>query len=87
MQPREEPVAEPVLEVEAQFYESKREKYGRDYPGQYVLIYGAELIAVCKTKREAIDEGVKRYRAGPFLVRKAGMKEIVLTTFTLGMGR
>ena len=85
MHPTEIEHQDTVLEVESQFYESKREEFVEKYPDRFVLIYGAELIGDFETMSEAIDEGVRQFGAGPFLVRKSGDDELVLTTFTLMM--
>ena len=85
MQPTEVERLEPILEVESQFYEAMREEFVEKYPDRFVLIYGAELIGDFGTMSEAIDMGVRQFQAGPFLVRKSGDDELVLTTFTLMM--
>ena len=85
MQPTENEGLELILEVESQFYESKREEYVEEFPDRFLLIYGAELIGDYETFSDATDEGVRRFGPGPFLVRKSGEDELVLTTFTLMM--
>ena len=85
MQPTEIEGKEPILEVESRFYESNREEYVEEFPDQFVLIYGEGFYGAFDTMSEAIDEGVRRFGAGPFLVRKSGDDELVLSTFTLMM--
>ena len=76
---------EPILEVESQFYETMRDEFVAKYPDRFLLIYGAELIGDFETFSDATDEGVRQFGTGPFLVRKSGDEELVLTTFTLMM--
>ena len=85
MKPVETETQEPVLEVESRFYESMREEYVEEYPDKFVLIYGEGFFGAFDTMSEAIDEGVRQFGAGPFLVRKSGDDELVLSTFTLMM--
>ena len=87
MQPAGIENQETLLEVESRYYESKREEYVEKYPDKYVLIYGEGFFGAFNTMSEAIDEGVRKFGAGPFLVRKSGDDELVLSTFTLMMAR
>lgn len=61
----------PLLAVELEFYEEHFDDFATQFPGQYVLICGEELIGVFESRREAIDEG---YRLGvrKMLVRECG---------------
>ena len=85
MQPAEAETQEPILEVESRYFELKRDEYAKEYPDRFLLIRGEELIGHYATFSDATDEGVKQFGRGPFLVRKSGEDEPVLTTFTLMM--
>lgn len=85
MQPAETETQEPILEVESRYFELKRDEYAKEYPDKFLLIHGKELIGAYETFSDATDEGVQRFGRGPFLVRKSGEDELVLTTFTLMM--
>ena len=61
-----------ILAEETEFLDANMAKFAAAYPGKALLVKGNELIGAFDTESEAVDEGVKRYGKGPFLVRKAG---------------
>ena len=76
-----------LLEVESAFYESAREELLLKYPNRVLLIHGDSVQGDYETVAEAISEGVRKFGSDPFLVRRAGEDEPVLSApaLTLGM--
>lgn len=79
-------ISGPILVEETEFLEKNRDKFVREYPNQYLLIKGRELIGIFDTQTEAVDEGIRLFCAGPFLVRKAGESAPVLSNPALALG-
>ena len=65
-----------LLKIETQYFESMREKHAELYPNEFLLIYGEELHGHFKTMEEAVNNGIRQFGAGPFLVRQAGTDEL-----------
>jgi len=59
-----------ALQEELAFFREKKQELLRQHAGQYALIKGRTLIGIYSTKAEAYTEGVKRFLAGPFLMKK-----------------
>lgn len=59
---------------EVAFYEEHFEEFKTKYVGRYLLIYKQELIGDFDSFDDAVEEGIRRYKSGPFLVRQAGEK-------------
>lgn len=72
-----------VLEVESRFYEDHRAEFVEKYPDEFLLIHGQCLIDHFETMDEALDEGVRLFGAGPFMVRKSGEDEPRFATHLL----
>ncbi len=74
------------LATELAYYEEHREEFLQHHPGRYLLIRGASLIGGFDTWEGAIEEGVRRFCAGPFLVRCAGEDAPALSAPALTTG-
>ena len=75
-----------MLDTEIAYYDEHAEELLLTYPNRYVLIYGDELIGTFESRSDAVGEGVRRYGRGPFLVRRTGDKQLVLTAPALSLG-
>lgn len=62
--------AKQLLETEVTFFRSELQDFQRRYPGRYLLIHGRKLYGDYGTFEEAVNEGARRFKAGPFLVRQ-----------------
>ena len=65
-------MSETILGEETEFLDDNMAKFVDAYPDKVLLVKGNELIGAFDTESEAVNEGVKRFGKGPFLVRKAG---------------
>ena len=75
-----------ILSEETGFFEQNRDKFVREHPNQYLLIKGRRLIGSFDTQTEAVNEGIRLFCAGPFLVRKAGEDPPVVSNPALSIG-
>lgn len=76
-----------LLDKEVRFFEANLEDYQRRYPGRYVLIHGRKLHGDYGTFEEAVNEGTRRFQAGPFLVRQTSHpNELAQTVHVLKHG-
>ena len=75
-----------MLDTEIAYYDEHAEELLLTYPNRYVLIYGDKLIGTFESRSDAVGEGVRRYGRGPFLVRRTGDKQLVLTAPALSLG-
>ena len=75
-----------ILAEETEFFEQNRDKFVEEHPNQHLLIKGRELVGSFDTQTDAVDEGIRRFCAGPFLVRKAGEDAPVLSNPALSLG-
>ena len=78
--------AEGLLKAEIAYYDEYAEELLLKHPNRFVLIHGNQLIGDFESRSEAVGEGVRRYGRGPFLVRRTGDKQIVLTAPALSLG-
>ena len=78
--------AEGLLKAEIAYYDEHLEELLLKYPNRFVLIHDAQLIGNFESRAEAVGEGVRRYGRGPFLIRRTGDKQIVLTAPALSLG-
>lgn len=76
----------PILVEETEFLDQNQDKFVREYPNRYLLIKRRELVGSFDTQTEAVDEGIRLFCAGPFLVRKAGENAPVLSNPALALG-
>ena len=72
-----------VLEVESRFYEDHRAEFVEKHPDRFLLIHGECLIDHFETMDEALDEGVRLFGSGPFMVRQSGADEPQFATHLL----
>lgn len=75
-----------LLATELAFFEETREEFALRYAGRYLLVHGDSLVGHFDTLEAAIDEGVRRFGAGPFLARGAGQDAPVLSAPALTQG-
>ena len=61
-----------LLVEETEFYDENRERFIHEHTNRHLLIKGRELIGSYPTADQAVGEGVRRFGAGPFLVRLSG---------------
>lgn len=78
--------AQGFLKAEIAYYDEHAKELLLTYPNRFVLIHGDELIGTFESHAEAVGEGVRRYGRGPFLVRRTGEKQRVLTAPALSLG-
>lgn len=77
---------EHLLAEETSFYEENRDDFLMKYPNRHLLIKGREIIGSYETYSQAVEEGVKRFGQGPFLVRLAGADEPQAGSPALALG-
>ena len=75
-----------LLAVETAYYDEHARELLLAYPNRFLLIHGDELIGTYESHAEAVADGVRRYGRGPFLVRRTGDEELVLTAPALTLG-
>lgn len=75
-----------LLATERAFFEEHREEFVQRYAGRYLLIHGDALVGHFDTLEAAIDDGVRRFGAGPFLARGAGQDAPALCAPSLTLG-
>ena len=78
--------AQGLLKAEIAYYDEHAKELLLKYPNRFVLIHGDQLIGDFESRSEAVGEGVRRYGRGPFLVRRTGDKQMVLTAPALSLG-
>jgi hypothetical protein len=59
-----------TLRPELGVYDANRETLLRDHPGEWVVIYGDELLGTYPTEEAAVDAGYGRYGLVSFLCRQ-----------------
>jgi len=77
---------ERLLVRELEFYDRNRDRFLREHDGRYLLIEGSRLIGSFETEDQAVGEGVRRFGAGPFLVRQAGANTPDASVPSLSLG-
>ena len=58
------------LNSDYEFYRSHKKEFLQKYQGKYLLIYNKELIADYKTQVEAMENALKKYEVGTFLIQQ-----------------
>jgi len=67
------------LETEIATYEANKARLERDFPGQWIVIKGTEIVGHYGTVNDAAEEGLRRFRGESFLLRQIGASsEVVL---------
>jgi hypothetical protein len=59
-----------MLEKEFALFEAKKEEFIQNHKDQYVLIVGDDVIGFFDSEDKAIQEALKSYDPGKFLVQK-----------------
>lgn len=75
-----------LLTVESAFYEQNRDELLMKYPNRVLLIHGENVEGDFETMDAAITEGVRKFGSEPFLVRRSGENEPVLSAPALTLG-
>ncbi len=75
-----------LLVEETEFYDQNRERFIHEHTNRHLLIKGRALIGSYPTADQAVGEGVRRFGAGPFLVRLAGEDTPVASIPALALG-
>lgn len=75
-----------LLKTEIAYYDQHYEELLLGHPNRFVLIHGGNLVGVFDKHSNAVADGVRRYGRSPFLVRRTGDKQIVLTAPALSLG-
>ena len=70
---------ENLLKTESDFYEREQHNLLVKYPNRVLLIHGDHVEGDFDSEEAAITEGVRKFGIGPFLVRRAGEEEPVLS--------
>ena len=70
---------ENLLKTETDFYEREQHNLLMKYPNRVLLIHGDHVEGDFASEDAAISEGVRKFGIGPFLVRRAGEEEPVLS--------
>ena len=75
-----------LLKVESDFYERMRSDLLMEYPNRFLLIHGENVEGDFATEDAAIVEGILKFGTEPFLIRKPGEDEPVLSAPALTLG-
>ena len=80
-------MSETLLELETAFFDRERKRLLKSHKGQFLLIYGEELVGSFPDRDSAVTEGVTKFGEGPFLVRRPDEDEPVFhaPAYSLGM--
>ena len=78
--------AQGLLKAEIAYYDEHAKELLLKYPNRFVLIHDDQLIGDFESRAEAVAEGVRLYGRSPFLIRRTGDKQIVLTAPALSLG-
>lgn len=81
-----ESVPQDLLQKESAFFESNKKRLLLEYPNRVLLIYGEKVEGNFPTVADAIAEGVRKFGSGPFLVRRSGEDEPVVSIPALSLG-
>ena len=77
---------ENLLKVESAYYERMRKDLLMKYPNRVLLIHGESVEGDFANVDDAITEGIRRFGLEPFLVRRSGEDEPVLSAPALTLG-
>ncbi len=75
-----------LLQRESAFFERNRDELLLKYPNRVLLIHGEKVEGNFPTESDAITEGVRKFGSGPFLVRRLGEDEPVVSIPALSLG-
>lgn len=68
-----------LLQKETSFYEKNRDQLILKYPNRTLLIHDENVEGDFETFDMAVAEGVRRFGVEPFLVKKPGEPDLVLS--------
>lgn len=71
------------LDNEIAAYDTMRAHLENHHMGQWVLIFGGELVGVFPSFDEAAGDAVTRYGRGPYLIRQVGAPPITIPASVL----
>ena len=80
------PVPQDLLHRESAFLESNKKQLLLKCPNLVLLIHGEKVEGNFPTVADAITEGVRKFGSGPFLVRRSGEDEPVVSIPALSLG-
>lgn len=66
------------LQKDIDAYEKSKQKLESESMGKWVLFHNAEFISVFETFESAAQEAVKKFGAGPYLIRQVGAPSVTL---------
>jgi len=66
------------IDVEIAAYEAMRGDLEKKHMGKWILIHDRNLVAVYDSFEQAANEAVKRFGAGPYLIRQVGSPPVAL---------
>ena len=75
-----------LLAKEIEFYNRSKKQFVHNYVNRYLLIKGDKLIGNFQSHDLAVREGVRRFGAGPFLVRLSGEDTPMASNPVLSLG-
>lgn len=64
-----------ALEKEFNYYKNNQKTLVKKYEGKYIVIKNENVVGVYGTQEEAIQESIKSYKLGTFLVQYIGDNE------------
>lgn len=67
------------LAKDIEAYEGMREKLEAEHVGKWVLIQSQKLIGLYLSFEAAAEDAVRRFGAGPYLIRQIGTPPITLS--------
>jgi len=75
------------FEKELKYFRQHKEEWLLHHEGKYALVKGQDLIGTFTKEEEAYEEGVKRFGAGPFLIKPILKQESPeqIPAFSLGL--
>ena len=71
------------LSCQIKVYEERRGELEVDYSGKWVVFHGGYLVNVYNTFTETIEDAVKQFGRGPYLIRQVGQGPAALPIATL----
>ncbi len=77
--------AEGLLVREQAFYDENREALLLRHPNRWLLVHGEELVGHFETLDKAVAKGVAMFGKEPFLVRRAGDRQIEFSAPALSL--
>lgn len=59
-------------------YEKLQQNLEVEHMGKWIVIHNAKLISVYESFESAAEEAVKKFGAGPYLIRQVGAPSVTL---------